>query len=318
MQQYTLPLFIVGLIFITKGADWFTESAVSISQKSGIPKMIIGATIVSFATTAPEFAVSAYAAYLGHTGLTVGNAVGSVICNAGLILGGVIVLRSIPVEDSSFLKRGAFMIVSALLLIVVSIDGMLTPVDGILLLVVFVVFLYYNYRLQSLLFGTNEEVNEELGEISNSISKDVVFFVLGAALVVGGSRILIDSGTDIAMWLGVPEMIIGLTLVAFGTSLPELITAISATRKGHNDLAVGNILGANTMDIALILGASSLISELPIQNQSLYYDFPAMLLIMGMIVFFGLTGRKLARWEGAVILATYIAYVGGLFFFYMQ
>ena len=127
MQQYTLPLFIVGLIFITKGADWFTESAVSISQKSGIPKMIIGATIVSFATTAPEFAVSAYAAYLGHTGLTVGNAVGSVICNAGLILGGVIVLRSIPVEDSSFLKRGAFMIVSALLLIVVSIDGMLTP-----------------------------------------------------------------------------------------------------------------------------------------------------------------------------------------------
>ncbi|KXS46305.1 MULTISPECIES: calcium/sodium antiporter [Methanohalophilus] len=318
MQQYTLPLFIVGLIFITKGADWFTESAVSISQKSGIPKMIIGATIVSFATTAPEFAVSAYAAYLGHTGLTVGNAVGSAICNAGLILGGVIVLRSIPVEDSSFLKRGAFMIVSALLLIVVSIDGMLTPVDGILLLVVFVVFLYYNYRLQSLLFGTNEEVNEELGEISNSISKDVVFFVLGAALVVGGSRILIDSGTDIAMWLGVPEMIIGLTLVAFGTSLPELITAISATRKGHNDLAVGNILGANTMDIALILGASSLISELPIQNQSLYYDFPAMLLIMGMIVFFGLTGRKLARWEGAVILATYIAYVGGLFFFYMQ
>ncbi|RSD35394.1 MAG: inner membrane protein, partial [Methanohalophilus sp.] len=317
-QQYTLPLFIVGLIFITKGADWFTESAVSISQKSGIPKMIIGATIVSFATTAPEFAVSAYAAYLGHTGLTVGNAVGSAICNAGLILGGVIVLRSIPVEDSSFLKRGAFMIVSALLLIVVSIDGMLTPVDGILLLVVFVVFLYYNYRLQSLLFGTNEEVNEELGEISNSISKDVVFFVLGAALVVGGSRILIDSGTDIAMWLGVPEMIIGLTLVAFGTSLPELITAISATRKGHNDLAVGNILGANTMDIALILGASSLISELPIQNQSLYYDFPAMLLIMGMIVFFGLTGRKLARWEGAVILATYIAYVGGLFFFYMQ
>jgi cation:H+ antiporter len=318
MQQYTLPLFIVGLIFITKGADWFTESAVSISQKSGIPKMIIGATIVSFATTAPEFAVSAYAAYLGHTGLTVGNAVGSAICNAGLILGGVIVLRSIPVEDSSFLKRGAFMIVSALLLIVVSIDGMLTPVDGILLLVVFVAFLYYNYRLQSLLFGTNEEVNEELGEISNSISKDVVFFVLGAALVVGGSRILIDSGTDIAMWLGVPEMIIGLTLVAFGTSLPELITAISATRKGHNDLAVGNILGANTMDIALILGASSLISELPIQNQSLYYDFPAMLLIMGMIVFFGLTGRKLARWEGAVILATYIAYVGGLFFFYMQ
>ncbi|APH39410.1 calcium/sodium antiporter [Methanohalophilus halophilus] len=319
MQQYTLPLFIVGLILITKGADWFTESAVSISQKSGIPKMIIGATIVSFATTAPEFTVSVYAAYLGHTGLTVGNAVGSAICNAGLILGGVIVVRSIPVEDSSFLKRGAFMIVSALLLIVISIDGMLTPVDGILLLVVFVAFLYYNYRSQSLLFGTNEEeVNQNLDEVSDSLSKDVAFFVLGAALVVSGSRILIDSGTDIAMWLGVPEMIIGLTLVAFGTSLPELITAISATLKGHHDLTVGNILGANTMDIALILGASSLISEIPIQDQSLYYDFPAMLLIMGMIVFFGLTGRKLARWEGAVILATYIAYLGGLFFFYMQ
>ncbi len=317
MQYYTLPLFIVGLILITKGADWFTESAVSISQKSGIPKMIVGATIVSFATTAPEFAVSAYAAYLGHTGLTVGNAVGSAICNAGLILGGVIVVRSIPVEDSSFLKRGVFMIVSALMLLVTSIDGVLTPVDGILLLIVFVAFLYYNYRRQSLLFGTNQEVNEDLEQLPGSISKDVAFFVLGAALVVGGSRILIDSGTDIAMWLGVPEMIIGLTLVAFGTSLPELITAISATLKGHHDLTVGNILGANTMDIALILGASSLISELPIQDQSLYYDFPAMLLIMGMIVFFGLTGRKLERWEGGVVLATYIAYVGGLFFFYM-
>ncbi|MFW5987418.1 MAG: calcium/sodium antiporter [Methanohalophilus sp.] len=317
MQEYTLPLFIVGLILITKGADWFTESAVSISQKSGIPKMLIGATIVSFATTAPEFTVSVYAAYLGQTGLTVGNAVGSVICNAGLILGGVIVVRSVPVEDSSFLKRGAFMIISALLLIVTSIDGVLTPIDGILLLVFFVAFLYYNYRRQSLIFGMNEEVNEDLEEVSGSISKDVAFFVLGAALVVGGSRILIDSGIDIAMWLGVPEMVIGLTLIAFGTSLPELVTAISATQKGHNDLAVGNILGANTMDIALILGVSSLISDLPIEEQSLYYDFPAMLLIMCMIVVFGLTGRKLARWEGAVILATYIAYIGGLFFFYM-
>ncbi|NYT19014.1 MAG: calcium/sodium antiporter, partial [Methanosarcinales archaeon] len=292
----TLLLFLLGLILITKGADWFIESAVSISTKSGLPKIIIGATIVSFATTAPEFTVSAIAAYIGHTDLTIGNAVGSAICNIGLALGLVITIKAIPVEEESFLHKGAIMLFSGLTLIALTLDGNLTSIDGLVLLAIFIGFLYYNYRLQSALFNGSEKKREKIS--LKEMRSEIFFFIIGSACVVIGSRILVDTGTEIAYWLGVPEMIIGLTLVALGTSLPELITAISATLKGHQDLSIGNILGANTMDIAMILGFSSQIRTLPILDQSIGYDFPVMILIMLMLVIFGITRKRLDRWEG--------------------
>ncbi|KGK99638.1 sodium:proton exchanger [Methanococcoides methylutens] len=310
----TLLLFLLGLILITKGADWFIESAVSISTKSGLPKIIIGATIVSFATTAPEFTVSAIAAYIGHTDLTIGNAVGSAICNIGLALGLVITIKAIPLEDGGFLHKGAIMLISGLTLIALTLDGVLTSIDGLILLAIFVGFLYYNYRLQSAIFDGSENKREKLS--LKEMKSDIFYFILGSACVVIGSRLLVDSGTEIAYWLGIPEMIIGLTLVALGTSLPELITAISATLKGHQDLSIGNILGANTMDIAMILGFSSQIRTLPILPQSINYDFPVMILIMLMLVIFGITRKRLDRWEGGVILITYVAYIAGLFIFY--
>ncbi len=309
----TVLLFVLSLLFITKGADWFTESAISISTKSGLPKILIGATIVSFATTAPEFAVSATAAFIGHTDLTVGNAVGSAICNIGLALGVVILMKAIPVEGRGFLIKGAFMLFAGILLIGLTLDRVLSPVDGVMLLVVFIAFMYYNYRSQKALFDGREQ-RERLA--FGEIRRDLMFFVLGAVLVVAGSRVLVDTGTEIARWLGIPEMVIGLTLIALGTSLPELITAISATLKGHQDLSVGNILGANTMDIAMILGFSSQITPLPILEQSIYYDFPVMILIMGMLVVFGMTKKCLEKWEGGLILATYVIYVAGLLMFY--
>ncbi|AKB85014.1 calcium/sodium antiporter [Methanococcoides methylutens] len=310
----TLLLFLLGLILITKGADWFIESAVSISTKSGLPKIIIGATIVSFATTAPEFTVSAIAAYMDHTHLTIGNAVGSAICNIGLALGVVISIKAIPIEDGAFIHKGFIMLISGLTLIVLTLDKELTAIDGLLLLVIFIGFLYYNYRLQSAIFNGSEKKREKLS--LKEMKTDIFYFVIGSACVVIGSRLLVDSGTEIATWLGIPEMIIGLTLVALGTSLPELITAVSATLKGHQDLSIGNILGANTMDIAMILGFSSQIRTLPILDQSLSYDFPVMILIMLMLVIFGITGKKLERWEGGVIMITYFAYIAGLFMFY--
>ncbi|MEL4304756.1 calcium/sodium antiporter [Methanococcoides sp. LMO-2] len=310
----TLLLFLLGLILITKGADWFIESAVSISTKSGLPKIIIGATIVSFATTAPEFTVSAIAAYIGHTDLTIGNAVGSAICNIGLALGVVISIKAIRIEEESFLHKGAIMLFSGFALIALTLDGSLTAIDGLFLLLIFLGFLYYNYRLQSAIFNGSEKKREKLS--LKEMKTDIFYFVIGSACVVIGSRLLVDSGTEIAYWLGIPEMIIGLTLVALGTSLPELITAISATLKGHQDLSIGNILGANTMDIAMILGFSSQIRTLPILDQSLSYDFPVMILIMLMLVIFGITGKKLERWEGGVIMITYFAYIAGLFMFY--
>ncbi|WP_371413180.1 calcium/sodium antiporter [Methanococcoides sp. AM1] len=310
----TLLLFLLGLILITKGADWFIESAVSISTKSGLPKILIGATIVSFATTAPEFTVSAIAAYIGHTDLTIGNAVGSAICNIGLALGLVITIKAIPLEDEGFLHKGAIMLFSGLTLIALTLDGNLTSIDGLILLAIFVGFLYYNYRLQSAIFDGPENKREKLS--LKEMRSDIFYFIIGSACVVIGSRVLVDTGTEIAYWLGIPEMIIGLTLVALGTSLPELITAISATLKGHQDLSIGNILGANTMDIAMILGFSSQIRTLPILDQSISYDFPVMILIMLMLVIFGITRKRLDRWEGGVILITYFAYIAGLFIFY--
>ncbi|WP_094228315.1 calcium/sodium antiporter [Methanolobus psychrotolerans] len=310
----TVALLLVSLVMITKGADWFVESAVSISEKSGIPKIIIGATIVSFATTAPEFTVSAMAAYLDHVEMTIGNAVGSAICNIGLILGSIVAIKAIPIELHGFTRKGAFMLGSALLLIVVAYDGVVSSFDGFLLLAVFVGFLYYNYRLQRAIFDGNENVREKLP--LSHMKKDIILFLTGAILVVIGSRILVDSGITIAEWLGVPEMIIALTLVALGTSLPELITAVSATLKGHQDISIGNILGANTMDIALILGVSSQIRPLTILPQSLEYDFPFMILIMILLLVFGITGKKLSRWEGGLILGVYLGYIAGLFTLY--
>ncbi len=310
----TVALLILSILMITKGADWFVESAVSISEKSGIPKIIIGATIVSFATTAPEFTVSAMAAYLDHVEMTVGNAVGSAICNTGLVLGSIIIIKAIPVNIHSFTRKSGFMLGSALLLITVSYDGIISPFDGILLLVVFLGFLYYNYRLQRLVFDGNEELREKVP--LSQLRKDILLFITGALLVIIGSRILVDSGINIAEWLGVPEMIIALTLVALGTSLPELITALSSTLKGHQDISIGNILGANTMDIALILGASSQIRPLTILPQSLEYDFPLMIGIMLLLIIFGITGKKLERWEGGLILGAYLLYVAGLFTLY--
>jgi cation:H+ antiporter len=311
----TVLLFILSLVMITKGADWFIEAAVVISEKSGIPKIIIGATIVSFATTAPEFAVSTTAAYIGHVEMTVGNAVGSAICNTGIALGSIIAIKAIPVDLHSFTRKGGFMFISALALVAMTLDGVLSSFEGIILLLIFVAFLYYNYRLQRVIFDGEGNAVQRTSLLE--MKKEVFYFILGALIVVAGSRILVNAGIEIAEWLGVPEMLIALTLVALGTSLPEIITAISATMKGHQDISLGNILGANTMDIALILGVSSQITPLTILPQSLNYDFPAMLVIMALLIIFGITKRRLERWEGATIVIFYLLYLAGLFIFYI-
>ncbi|WP_345945535.1 calcium/sodium antiporter [Methanosarcina sp. DH2] len=315
MDLLLIFLFLLSLAMISKGSDWFIEAAVAISNKSGIPKMLIGATIVSFATTAPEFAVSATAAYIGHTDVTIGNAVGSVICNTGLVLGSIILVKAIPMKDDTFPIKSGLMLLSGIVLIIISRDGNVNQLDGVLLLLVFFAFLFHASKTQRVLFGDKETGREKLR--IKEIRRDIAFFVLGSLSVVIGSRILVDSGIKIAEWIGIPEVIIALTAVAIGTSLPELATAITSLRKGHQDLSIGNILGANTMDIAMILGASSQIRVLPVSEQLSGYDFPFMFLISLALIIFGITGKKLERWEGGVILGAYLAYVAGLFIFYV-
>jgi len=313
MIAITVLLFIISLLMITKGADWFVESSVSISEKSGIPKVIVGATIVSFATTSPEFAVSATAAFLGHTDMTVGNAVGSVICNTGLILGLILSIKAASVDVESFIRKGFFMALSGITLILVSLDQHISQTDGIILLIIFVGFLYYNYKLQRAIFDGPEKVERVP---FRHMYRDIAYFLIGPILVVIGSRIMVNSGIELARIVGIPEMIIGLTLVAFGTSLPELITAISSTMKGHQDLSIGNIIGANTMDITLILGVCAQITSLEILNQSISYDFPAMLVFIFLLLIFGVTKKRLERWEGASMVMFYGLYIAGLIIWY--
>ncbi|WP_315968699.1 calcium/sodium antiporter [Methanosarcina siciliae] len=314
MELLLIFLFLLSLAMISKGSDWFIEAAVAISNKSGIPKMLIGATIVSFATTAPEFAVSATAAYLGHTDVTIGNAVGSVICNTGFVLGSIITVKAIPVKDDTFPIKSGLMLLSGIVLIIVSRDGNVNHLDGIILLLVFFAFLFHASKTQRVLFEDDEPGREKIK--IKDIRKDIAFFVLGSFSVVIGSRILVDSGIKIAEWIGIPEVIIALTAVAIGTSLPELATAIASLRKGHQDLSIGNILGANTMDVAMVLGVSSQIRVLPVSEQLAKYDFPFMFFITLALVVFGITGKKLERWEGGAILGAYLFYVAGLFILY--
>jgi cation:H+ antiporter len=299
---------------ITKGADWFVESSVSISEKSGIPKFIIGATIVSFATTSPELAVSATAALIGHTDMTVGNAVGSVICNIGLILGLVVSIRAVSVEVESFIRKGFFMALGGIILILISLDQSISNIDGTILLIIFIGFLYYNYKLQRAVFSGVDKIEKVP---FREMHRDIVFFLVGASLVVIGSRIMVNSGIELARIVGIPEMIIGLTLVAFGTSLPELITAVSSTIKGHQDLSIGNILGANTMNITLILGVCSQITSLETLKQSINYDFPMMLVFIFILLIFGVTKKCLERWEGVFMVLLYVMYVAGLIVWYV-
>lgn len=309
----TLIMLIISMALITKGADWFVEAAVSISEKSGIPKFIVGATIVSFATTSPELAVSVTAAHMGQIDISVGNAVGSVICNIGIILGLIVAIRAIPIERYGFVRKGAFLLVSSILLMVLTLDGDLTAFDGVLLLVVFLWYMYHNYSSHK--SGANEKERTERTPLWE-MRRDFFVFIVGASMVVIGSRILVDSAVLIAKILGVPEMLIGLTVVALGTSLPELVTAITSTIKGYQDISVGNILGANILDITFVLGVTSQIRTLEILPQSISYDLPLMLIIVVLLIVFGMTKNKLDRWEGGVLMAVYAAYLAGLFIYF--
>jgi len=314
-------LFFAGLFLIASGANWFVEAAVNISKRYHIPKAVIGATIVSFATTAPEFLVSFMAALNGQADMAIGNAVGSTICNIGLGIGFIVVLRSVAIDDKSFNVKALFMILSGAVLFLLSLNGVITKANGLLLLVIFVSYLFYIYQDQKKQSKTiDESVKIETepkkglwGKIKIKDSYlDILMFVVGAVFVVGGSRLVVVTGTEIAYQLGISELIIGLTLISIGTSLPELITAVTSFKKGHSDLSIGNIVGANILDITMILGISSLFVDLTVNSQLLRYDYIFMMALFLLVAFFGYK-KKITRLQGALIALIYIVYFIGLF-----
>lgn len=304
---FVILLFVVGLVLIIKGGDWFVDSAVFIANLTGIPKFIIGATIVSVATTLPELTVSVTGVIDGELDLAVGNAVGSVTANIGLIMGISLVCMPAVIKRSQFWLKGTLMSAAALLLWVLCKDGTLHMLPSFALFVLLAVYVWDNIR------DAKNDVGSDEREIvdKKDLPKQIVMFIIGIAAIVGGSKLLIEYGSEIALLLGVPSAIIGVTMVAIGTSLPELITTLTAIRKKESSMSIGNIVGANIIDLALILPICSVVSDgkLTIAEQSYALDMPMCFAMTLIAVLPPLIKGKLYRWQGILMLALYAVYV---------
>ena len=305
-------LFAAGLVCIIKGGDLFVDVAGWIAEASGIPKFIIGATIVSFATTLPEMLVSVFAALEGNADIAVGNAVGSVTANTGLIMCLSLVCMTCLMERRQFGVKACLLLAAILSLFCFTRDGRLSVAEGLLVLVIFAGFLAESLISARREQGTELKEDEERPAVSGkTVAGNIVKFVLGAAGIVLGAQLLIDNGSAIASLLGVPDAIIAATMIAIGTSLPELVTTLTAIRKRESSLSVGNIIGANIMDLTLILPLCSLIlgKPLPVQSQGMLLDIPACLIICAAVLVPALWKGKFQRWMGFLAGGLYAAYL---------
>ena len=309
-------LFAAGLVCIIKGGDLFVDAAGWIAEASGIPKFIIGATIVSFATTLPEMLVSVFAALEGNADIAVGNAVGSVTANMGLIMCLSLVCMTCLMERRQFGVKACLLLAAILSLFGFTRDGRLSVAEGLLVLVIFAGFLAESLISAHREQGTELKEDEERPAVSGkTVAGNIVKFVLGAAGIVLGAQLLIDNGSAIAALLGVPDAIIAATMIAIGTSLPELVTTLTAIRKKESSLSVGNIIGANIMDLTLILPLCSLIlgKPLPVQSQGMLLDIPACLIICAAVLVPAMWKGKFQRWMGFLAGGLYIVYLTVMF-----
>ena len=313
-------LFFVGFFLITKGADIFIDCTVKIGRKTGISELILGATIVSFATTLPELTVSVFASIDNYTTMSLGNAVGSIICNTGLILGLVVIISPFKVDKNMFSSKSIILLISVLTLMVLGANGSISRGDGFILIVLLIVFMYSNIKSVSGKNRINSPNNMQSNSCDNIKSskhenlKVGVLFVLGLIMMVVGSKLLVDNGVKIANSIGVPQGIISLTVIALGTSLPELVSSLTAIKKKHHGISVGNILGANILNIVSVIGISSLINDLPILSQNMRIDFEFMTIILLILILPTIKSGKLYRVQGLLLLSSYIIYITTLYF----
>ncbi len=316
-------LFFVGFFLITKGADIFIDCTVKIGRKTGISELILGATIVSFATTLPELTVSVFASIDNYTTMSLGNAVGSILCNTGLILGLVVIISPFKVDKNMFSSKSIILLISVLTLMVLGANGSISRGDGFILIVLLIVFMYSNIKSVSGKNRINSPNNMQSNSCDNIKSskhenlKVGVLFVLGLIMMVVGSKLLVDNGVKIANSIGVPQGIISLTVIALGTSLPELVSSLTAIKKKHHGISVGNILGANILNIVSVIGISSLINDLPILSQNMRIDFEFMTIILLILILPTIKSGKLYRVQGLLLLSSYIIYITTLYFMYL-
>lgn len=306
-------LFICGLILIIKGGDFFVDAAVWMAEVSGIPHFVIGATVVSLATTLPELIVSCLGASRGSNAIAIGNAVGSVTANTGLIMAISIICIPAAVKRSQYSVKSLLLLSAAIILYISSLGDSFSLIGSVLLLIIFVISVYESIKSGKAESAQTEKRAFRKKEIPINLAK----FIIGAAGIVVGADFLVDSATEIAAASGVSEAVISATIVAVGTSLPELVTTISAVIKKQSSLSVGNIIGANLIDLAIILPICSFVSggKLTACAQNLFLDIPVCIGLLVLAVIPMLLRGKFTRAQGILLLVLYIAYTVTISFF---
>lgn len=303
-----------GLTMLYFGAEWLVKGSIAISNKLGVSQLVIGLTVVAFGTSAPELAVSISSAMQGLSDVVVGNVIGSNIVNIGAILGISAIISPILVSKSAIRKEVPIMIGVAFLLLAVIIDGKIDYIDGVLFVIGIIAFTWYSYN------SSKKDKDTEIIPASqilqkNVFSKSIVFIIIGLVLLSGGSFLTVDNALVIGENFGVSELFMGLTIVAIGTSLPELITSIVAAKKGHADLSVGNIVGSNIFNVLGILGITSILSGIAVSEQTLM-DVGIMLAFSLVLIPIMRSGFVISRKEGIFLIAGYVGYV--IFLLYRQ
>lgn len=353
-------LFLLGLVLLIKGGDWFVEGSVGVARRFRLPEILIGATVVSIGTTLPEVMVSATSAVQGQSEMSYGNAIGSVICNTALIAAITIAVRPGSVNRKSLKLPVIFFFLASVFYCVVSyVLGTFSRPVGIILLAIFLLYMILSVRAarqapladavgseapadtspkpatesepqttalsdETAATATDPESSpvepadpaKEKKKKRLALFKDIALLIIGAVLIAGGANLLVDNGTEIATALGVPSAVIALTFVALGTSLPELITAITALVKGHSALSLGNIIGANLFNLVLVSGLSITLSPFNVPatsfigglNTSLVVDIPLMMAVMLILTVPALARGKLSRWQGILMLCLYAGF----------
>lgn len=304
---------IIGFLLLVKGGDYLVESSIIIARKAKLSSMVIGMTIVGFGTSMPELLVSTQAAIVGSSGIAIGNVVGSNIANIALILGVTSIICTIPVKKKTLYIDVPFMLLSTVLLVIVGMSGSIGRIEGICGVLMLVAFVAWQVR-----HSRKKEEAEEKVEVSNKTTwKALSILIVSFFALVWGAKLLIDGASGIAMILGTSlgidvqtmERVIGLTIVAVGTSFPELFASVIAARKGQTDMAIGNIIGSVTFNILSVIGVASAICPIYNSNIGFQMDYLIMLGLSLLLYLFIRTGYVLKRWEGIVFTAIYLLYL---------
>lgn len=295
-KHMNIILLVLGFILLLKGADWFVDGASSIASRFGIPQLIIGLTIVAMGTSLPEAFVSITAALKSNAAITIGNVVGSNILNVGIILGITALIRPLHIQNSTIKYEMPFMMLVTLVLILQGINHTISRFDGIVMWLFFLGYLYYIFKM------SKNQMEETKIKKTNPL-----FIPLGLICLMVGSNFAVDAATNIAVSLGVNQRFIGLTIVALGTSLPELVTSVTAARKGNADIAIGNIIGSNIFNILFVVGSSALITPVPFESHFIIDSFVAILI--GLVLYLCTKKtRVLDKKTGILLLVTYSIY----------